>query len=335
MKTRENILIAGGAGFIGSHTAVALHQAGFEPIIVDNLSNTRIEMVQAIEEIIQEDIIFYNHDCCAKEQIEAVFKQHPIAGVIHFAAYKSVAESVAHPEKYLKNNMGSLEVMLSCMQEANVSNLVFSSSATVYGEPDENPVTEQTPFKQAASPYGETKQLGEQRIQEFCDQHSAFNAALLRYFNPIGAHPSGKIGELPIGIPNNLLPLVNQAAKGERRLKIFGKDYNTPDGTCLRDYIHVMDLAEAHVSALQWLFGQHGSCEAFNLGQGKGDSVLSIIENFQAINQVKVPFDWAERRPGDVEQIWADPTKAQNILGWKTKRSTTEALRDSWIFSKK
>jgi UDP-glucose 4-epimerase len=335
MNRDKNILISGGAGFIGSHTAVALHEAGYTPIIVDNLSNTRIEMVEGIESIIQKKIAFHQYDCCNKNQIASVFKQYPIHGVIHFAAFKSVAESVDHPQKYMDNNMGSLEVMLSCMHEANVRQFVFSSSATVYGEPDENPVTEETPFKKAASPYGETKQLGEHHIQEFCAQHANFNAALLRYFNPIGAHPSGRIGELPIGIPNNLLPLVNQAAKGERRLKIFGKDYNTPDGTCLREYIHVMDLAEAHVAALNWLFRQNGTCEAFNLGQGKGDSVLAIIENFQLINQVNIPFDWADRRPGDVEQIWANPGKAAHFLDWKTSRSTEEALRDAWNFAKK
>jgi len=264
-----------------------------------------------------------------------LFNLYSIQGVIHFAAFKSVAESVIEPQKYLDNNMGSLQVIVDCMHQNGVNNLVFSSSATVYGEPDNNPVTEDTPFKQAASPYGETKQLGELFIQDHCTQENTFNAALLRYFNPIGAHPSANIGELPLGIPNNLLPLVNQAAKGERSLKIFGNDYNTPDGTCLRDYIHVMDLAEAHVAALQWLFQQIGTCEAFNLGQGKGDSVLNIIQSFETINQVKIPFEWSERRPGDVEQIWANPSKAFNTLGWQTKRSTENALRDSWNFAKK
>lgn len=335
MSMEKNILITGGAGFIGSHTAVALRQAGLTPIVVDNLSNTSMEMVHGIESIIQEKVVFHPYDCCNKIQIKSVFEQYPIHGVIHFAAFKSVAESVLEPQKYMKNNMGSLEVMLDCMKDAGVNNLVFSSSATVYGEPDTNPVTEDTPFKKAASPYGETKQLGEKCIQSHCSENIHFNAALLRYFNPIGAHPSGNIGELPLGIPNNLLPLVNQAAKGERILKIFGKDYNTPDGTCLRDYIHVMDLAEAHVAALRWLLEQNGVCEAFNLGQGKGDSVLDIIQNFESINGVAIPFEWSDRRPGDVEQIWANASKAKNILGWETKRSTTDALKDSWNFAKK
>lgn len=335
MSMEKNILITGGAGFIGSHTAVALQQAGLTPIIVDNLSNTRMEMIDGIEAIIGKKITFYPYDCCNKEEIKSVFDNHIIHGVIHFAAFKSVAESVIEPQKYLDNNLGSLQVILECMQESGVHNLVFSSSATVYGEPDINPVTEETPFKKAASPYGETKQMGEKLIESHCAEFHNFNAALLRYFNPIGAHPSAKIGELPLGIPNNLLPLVNQAAKGERVLKIFGKDYNTPDGTCLRDYIHVMDLAEAHVAALKWLFNQIGSCQAFNLGQGKGDSVLSIIQNFETINQVSIPYEWSERRPGDVEQIWANVSKAKNILGWETQRSTSEALRDSWNFAKK
>jgi UDP-glucose 4-epimerase len=335
MSIEKNILITGGAGFIGSHTAVALHQAGLRPIIVDNLSNTRMEMIEGIEDIIQQKLTFYPFDCCDKEQIQSVFNDHVIDGVIHFAAFKSVAESVLEPQKYLDNNMGSLQVVLGCMQESGVNNLVFSSSATVYGEPDINPVTEETPFKKAASPYGETKQLGEEFIQSHCKENIDFNAALLRYFNPIGAHPSSKIGELPLGIPNNLLPLVNQAAKGERVLKIFGNDYNTPDGTCLRDYIHVMDLAEAHVAALRWLFNQKGTCEAFNLGQGKGDSVLSVIQNFESINEVTIPFEWSDRRPGDVEQIWANPSKAKSMLGWNTQRSTADALRDSWNFAKK
>ncbi len=335
MNAKKNILITGGAGFIGSHTAVALHEAGFNPIIVDNLSNTRLELVHGIEEIIQSKVDFHQLDCCNKEQMIDLFNQYTIQGVIHFAAFKSVAESVLEPQKYLDNNMGSLQVIANCMHKNGVNNLVFSSSATVYGEPDNNPVTEDTPFKQAASPYGETKQLGEKFIQDHCSRDDHFNAALLRYFNPIGAHPSACIGELPLGIPNNLLPLVNQAAKGERLLKIFGNDYNTPDGTCLRDYIHVMDLAEAHVAALQWLFQQNGRCEAFNLGQGKGDSVLNIIQSFETVNQVQIPYEWSERRPGDVEQIWANPTKAFETFGWQTKRSTAEALRDSWNFAKK
>lgn len=335
MNLKKNILITGGAGFIGSHTTVALHEAGFNPIVLDNLSNTSMSMVDGVNDIIQQKTVFHLADCCNIEQVRSVFKLYPIEGVIHFAAFKSVAESVQEPQKYWDNNMGSLHVIFSCMQEFGVKNLVFSSSATVYGEPDINPVSEETPFKKAASPYGETKQAGEHFIQELCTKNQSFNAALLRYFNPIGAHPSAIIGELPLGIPNNLLPLVNQAAKGERILKIFGNDYNTPDGTCLRDYIHVMDLAEAHVAALQWLFEQNGKCEAFNLGQGKGDSVLNIIENFQFINQVNIPFEWSDRRPGDVEQIWANPEKAKKMLCWSTKRSTNDALRDAWNFAKK
>jgi UDP-glucose 4-epimerase len=323
---RSEILVTGGAGFIGAHTVVALYEAGFEPIILDNFSNTHAEMLEGIASIIGVKPTTYSQDCCDAEAVEVVFKSHQIKGVIHFAAFKSVAESVAEPEKYKYNNLQSLATILNAMQKNNVDHFVFSSSATVYGQPDMNPVDENTAWKEAASPYGWTKQQGEISIHQFKKEYPNFSAALLRYFNPIGAHPSGYIGEYPIGIPNNLIPLVNQAALGLRILKIFGSDYNTPDGTCVRDYIHVMDLANAHVKALQWLENVSSTLEVFNLGQGKGDSVKEIIDMYQLANNITIPFEMAARRPGDVESIWADVTKAKEILDWQSQYTTYEAL---------
>ena len=323
---RSEILVTGGAGFIGAHTVVALYEAGFEPIILDNFSNTHAEMLEGIASIIGVKPTTYSQDCCDAEAVEVVFKSHQIKGVIHFAAFKSVAESVAEPEKYKYNNLQSLATILNAMQKNNVDHFVFSSSATVYGQPDLNPVDENTAWKEAASPYGWTKQQGEILIHQFKKEYPNFSAALLRYFNPIGAHPSGYIGEYPIGIPNNLIPLVNQAALGLRILKIFGSDYNTPDGTCVRDYIHVMDLANAHVKALQWLENVSSTLEVFNLGQGKGDSVKEIIDMYQLANNITIPFEMAARRPGDVESIWADVTKAREVLDWQSQYTTYEAL---------
>ncbi len=331
---RKQILVTGGVGFIGSHTILSLHNAGYEPIIVDNLSNTHTSILDGLSSILGHSPKLHVVDCCDEEAMNAIFKLYNISGVIHFAAFKSVAESVAEPEKYKRNNLDSLQVILKLMDQHQVHHLVFSSSATVYGQPDVNPVLEETPWKEAASPYGWTKQEGERMIQAFAQSHSTFKSALLRYFNPIGAHPSGKIGEYPIGIPNNLIPLVNQAAKGQRELKIFGEDYNTPDGTCIRDYIHVMDLADAHVKALTWLEETPLQVEAFNLGQGKGDSVLEIIRLYEKVNQIKIPFEIAPRRSGDVEQIWADVSKAKKLLNWSTRFSSEEALLHSFQFEK-
>ncbi len=332
---RPEILVTGGAGFIGAHTVVALYEAGFLPIILDNFSNTHVEMLDGIESIIGIKPTTYQQDCCDSKAVNDVFKSHQVKGVIHFAAFKSVAESVAEPEKYKYNNLQSLTTILDAMKSYQVRDFVFSSSATVYGQPDLNPVDENTEWKDAASPYGWTKQQGEIIINEFKNQNPNFNAALLRYFNPIGAHPSGNIGEYPIGIPNNLIPLVNQAALGLRTLKIFGSDYNTPDGTCVRDYIHVMDLANAHVKALQWLKNETSTIEVFNLGQGKGDSVKEIIEMYQSANNITIPFELADRRPGDVESIWADVRKAKDILKWQSQYTTYEALVHAHRFAKR
>lgn len=331
---RPEILVTGGAGFIGSHTVVALFEAGFSPIIIDNFSNTPTEMVDGIAAIIGTTPPTYQIDCCNADAVNEVFEKHQIKGVIHFAAFKSVAESVAEPEKYKYNNLQSLNTILQMMQKHDVWELVFSSSATVYGQPDTNPVDETTAWKEAASPYGWTKQQGEIIIQEFKKHNPLFKAAILRYFNPIGAHPTGLIGEYPIGIPNNLIPLVNQAAMGLRILKIFGSDYNTTDGTCVRDYIHVVDLANAHVKSLLWLAKAESSIEIFNLGQGKGDSVKEIIDMYQSANGIEIPFEWAPRRAGDVESIWANVQKANEILDWQTQYSTFEALVHAYQFAK-
>ena len=328
---KKEILVTGGAGFIGSHTCVALSEAGYTPVIVDNLSNSQESMIRGIEEIIQNKIAFYPTDCCHIEPLEQIFKLHRFVGVIHFAAFKSVGESVAAPQKYMENNMGSLRNILALMEENQTPNLVFSSSCTVYGEPDTNPVLESTSWKNAASPYGHTKQLGEIYIKER-HQEQPIGHVILRYFNPIGAHPSGRIGELPIGVPNNLVPVMIKKIAQRQPLQVFGNDYPTPDGSCIRDYIHVMDLAEAHVKSLQWLEKNPKQSEVFNVGQGKGNSVLEVINQFQIVNDIPVPYEISPRRDGDIAQIFADPVKAEKLLGWKTKRTTSEALRDAWKF---
>ncbi len=328
---RKCILVTGGAGYIGSHTCVQLWEAGYQPIVIDNLSNSQLSMMEGIERIIGTRLPFYNSDCCDPQSVRSVFDAHAIEGIIHFAAFKSVAESVAHPEKYLSNNMGSLENILSIMKERGVKNLVFSSSCTVYGEPEENPVNEDTSWQEAASPYGHTKQLGEIAIQK-AQNEFPLGSVILRYFNPIGAHPSGHIGELPIGIPNNLVPVLIQKINAKQDLQVFGDDYPTPDGSCIRDYIHVIDLANAHVKALQWLEKKPLETEVFNIGQGKGNSVLEIIQLFEKANDIKVSYQITKRREGDISKIWADTKKAQNQLMWEPTRTTEDALKDAWNF---
>jgi len=327
----KKILVTGGAGFIGSHTCVSLFESGYTPVIVDNLCNSKESMIQGIEKIIGNKIDFYSIDCCHLEQLDFIFQKHSFVGAIHFAAFKSVAESVAEPQKYMDNNMGSLQNLVTLMEKYNVPNLVFSSSCTVYGEPEVNPVSEDTPWKAAASPYGHTKQLGEMYISERHAVHP-IGHVILRYFNPIGAHPTGCIGELPLGTPNNLVPVMIKKVSQNQPLNVFGNDYPTPDGSCIRDYIHVMDLAEAHVKALQWLEKNPSHAEIFNIGQGKGNSVLEVIEQFEAINGVPVSFEISPRRAGDITQIFAEPIKAQKLLGWQAKRTTTQALKDAWHF---
>jgi len=326
------ILVTGGLGFIGSHTVVALNEANYEPIIIDNLSNSEKFILERLEQITGKSIPFYEGDCCGFGLLENIFSAQKIEGIIHFAAYKAVGESVAEPLKYYENNLLSLITLLKVMQKFGVSHLVFSSSCTVYGQAETLPVNENAPILPATSPYGNTKQIGEEIIRDVVHSGAKIKAIALRYFNPIGSHPSGLIGELPRGIPNNLVPFITQTAAGLRKeLQIFGNDYPTPDGTCIRDYIHVCDLAEAHVQALAYLRKQEIPFYNFvNVGTGKGNSVLEVVNTFQEVTAKKVPYKIAPRRKGDVIAIYADAEKAEKELQWQAKRTLADALRDAW-----
>lgn len=328
----KNILVTGGAGYIGSHTVVELDNAGYNPIIVDNLSNSSITVLQGLKNITGKDFSFYQLDCNDKEALRAVFKENKIDGIIHFAAYKAVGESVQKPLEYYENNVGSLMTLIRLMKEENVSQLIFSSSCTVYGQPDKLPVTEKSPKKVAESPYGNTKQVCEEIIEDTTISDKNFRAIALRYFNPIGAHPTSEIGELPLGIPNNLVPFITQTAAGWReQLTVFGSDYNTPDGTCVRDYIHVVDLAKAHVKSLEYLNSNTGiAFDIFNLGTGNGNTVLEIVNSFEKVTGVKLNYKIGARRSGDIEKVYADVTKSSEGLGWKTEKTLDESLLDSW-----
>ncbi len=328
----KEILVTGGAGFIGSHTVVALSEAGFVPVIVDNFSNSDRRMVDRITELCPGAVHFHMLNCCDESALRAVFQAHDISGAIHFAAFKAVGESVQRPLQYFENNINSLTTLLKIMHEFEVQNLVFSSSCTVYGIPDVLPIDETAPVKPAISPYGFTKQACEQAIRYAAESGWTLRSVLLRYFNPIGAHPSGKIGELPLGVPNNLVPFITQTAIGLReKLSIFGNDYDTPDGTCVRDYIHVMDLAEAHVKSLQWLDARTDQpVVVFNIGTGRGYSVKEVVDTFERETGVKLKYRYAERRPGDVPSIFADASMAKEELGWKAEKTMADALRDAW-----
>ena len=333
MSNSKKVLVTGGAGYIGSHTVVSLVNAGYQPIIIDNFSNSDPQVIDNITDILQQEVLSIDGDCRSVELIQSVFEDHQIDGVIHFAASKAVGESVEKPLLYYNNNLVSLILILETMIKFQVSNLVFSSSCTVYGQPDELPVTEETERKTAASPYGNTKKICEDIIRDVVNGDTDLKAVSLRYFNPIGAHPSGKIGELPIGVPNNLIPFVAQTAAGIRQMiTVFGDDYNTPDGTCIRDYIHVMDLADAHVRALAYLDEQQvdNHYQIFNLGTGKGNSVMEVLKSFEEVNGVPVNYQIGPRRSGDIEQIFADVQKAERILGWKAAKSMKDALADTW-----
>jgi UDP-glucose 4-epimerase len=333
------ILVTGGLGYIGSHTVVELLNEGFEVIIVDNLSNSEITVLAGIEAITGKKPVFENCDVCNTEALSKCFKTHvAIDAVIHFAAYKAVGESVQRSLDYYKNNVGGLISLLEVMKEYNTKYLVFSSSCTVYGQPDVLPVTELSPIKKAESPYGNTKQICEDIIRDAIISDSSFSANLLRYFNPIGAHPSALIGELPKGIPNNLLPFITQTAIGIRKeLQVFGNDYNTPDGSCIRDYIYVVDLAKAHVCALKRMMkiAENGNCEVFNIGTGKGISVLELLHEFMQANNVNVPYKIVGRRAGDVEQVWADTSRANEVLGWHAQTPLVEVLQSAWRWEQK
>lgn len=333
---KETILVTGGTGFIGSHTVVELQQAGYNVVIIDNLSNSKADVVDGIERITGIRPAFENVDCCDMKSMENVFnKYNSIKGIIHFAASKAVGESVQKPLLYYRNNILSLINILELMSQHGVKGIIFSSSCTVYGQPSpENlPVTENAPIQKALSPYGNTKQINEEIIQDYIHSGAPIKSVILRYFNPIGAHPTAHIGELPNGVPMNLIPFVTQTAIGIRKqLKIFGNDYNTPDGTCIRDYIYVVDLAKAHVKAMERILEDKGtdSVEIFNIGTGRGVSTLEVVEGFEKATGVKVNWEYAPRREGDIEKVWADPAKANNVLGWKAETSLEDTLRSAW-----
>jgi UDP-glucose 4-epimerase len=330
----KKILVTGGLGFIGSHTAVELQNEGYEVVIIDDLSNASIDVIEGITAITGKTPFFEKIDLKEKSSVEHFFqKHHDILGVIHFAASKAVGESVEKPLLYYENNLNTLIYMLKEVLNLDASNFIFSSSCTVYGQADEMPITENAPVKPAESPYGNTKQIGEEIIKDTCEVNTHLNAIALRYFNPIGAHPSAKIGELPIGVPQNLVPFITQTAAGLREcLSVFGNDYPTPDGTCIRDYIHVVDLAKAHVIALERLIeGKNQSnFETFNVGTGVGSSVLEVIQSFEKVSGQSLNYKIAPRREGDVIKAYANTTKANSVLGWKAKSTLDDAMLSAW-----
>jgi len=330
------ILVNGGAGYIGSHTCIELMKAGYEIIVADNLYNSCEEALRRVEQISGKKVPFVNVDLCDGEAVDALFASHPeIDAVIHFAAYKAVGESVQKPLEYYTNNLGCTLTVLNAMRKYNVKNFVFSSSATVYGDPASVPITEDFPTGATTNPYGTTKVMMEQILKDYCKADPTMNVALLRYFNPIGAHESGLIGEDPNGIPNNLMPFVCQTAAGIRKeLQVFGDDYDTPDGTGVRDYIHVTDLISGHIAALKKLETKPG-CIIHNLGTGNGTSVLEMVHRFEAVNGVSVPYRIVARRPGDVASCYADPSKAFEELGWKAVKTLDDMVRDSWMWQLK
>lgn len=331
---KHTILVTGGTGFIGSHTTVELINAGYDVVIVDNLSNSKADVVDGIEKITGVRPVFIEADCCDLQAMDKIFAKYPIDGIIHFAASKAVGESVEKPLLYYRNNILSLVNLLELMPRHDVKGIIFSSSCTVYGQPDpENlPVTEEAPIKPAESPYGNTKQINEEIIRDDINSGAPIKAILLRYFNPIGSHPSAIIGELPNGVPMNLIPFVTQTAAGIRKeLKVFGNDYNTPDGTCIRDYIYVVDLAKAHVKAMERVLDTDSpKLEVFNVGTGHGVSTKEVIDAFERATGVKLNWSYADRRQGDIEKVWANPEKANKVLGWKAETSVDDALKSAW-----
>jgi UDP-glucose 4-epimerase len=336
---KKKVIVTGGAGYIGSHTAVELIADGFDVVIIDNLYNSDITVLDGIKAITGIRPVFYDYDICDKNKLSEVFAgEGKIDAIIHFAAYKAVGESVRKPLDYYRNNLVSLMNLLEMMEQHSTPALVFSSSCTVYGQPDTLPVTETSPVREAISPYGYTKQMGEVIIRDTMAARQTHKAISLRYFNPIGAHPTAYIGELPHGVPENLVPFITQTAIGLRdELKVFGNDYNTPDGSCIRDYLHVVDLAKAHVVALKRLIesGNKENYEVFNLGTGTGVSVFEAIAAFERATGVKVKYSVTARRPGDIEKIWADPSLANRELKWKTEITLDEAMETAWRWEKK
>lgn len=334
----DKILVTGGLGFIGSHTVVELQNEGYEVVIIDDLSNSSMDVLEGITDITGKKPIFEKLDLKEKSKVQNFFKKHQdIKGVIHFAASKAVGESVQKPLMYYENNINTLVYVLQELSNLPQSNFIFSSSCTVYGQAEVMPITENAPVKPAESPYGNTKQIGEEIIQDICRVEPNLNAISLRYFNPIGAHPTAKIGELPIGVPQNLVPFITQTAAGLREcLSVFGDDYPTPDGTCIRDYIHVVDLAKAHVLALQRLLSNENETnyETFNVGTGVGSSVLEVIQSFERMSGLSLNYKIAPRREGDVVQAYAETTKANITLGWKAQFTLDDAMKSAWLWEK-
>jgi len=337
METKK-ILVTGGLGFIGSHTVVELQNQGFEVVIIDNLSNTSLNVLDGIANITGINTAFENLDLREKEKVQDFFKRHrDISGVIHFAASKAVGESVGNPLLYYENNLNTLIYLLQELQQQPEANFIFSSSCTVYGQAEKMPITEDASIQTAMSPYGNTKQIGEEIITDTA-KVTAISAILLRYFNPIGAHPSAEIGELPIGVPQNLVPFITQTGLGLRKeLSVYGDDYPTSDGTCVRDYIHVVDLAKAHVIAMKRLLDKKNleKVEIFNLGTGTGSSVLEVIHAFEKVSGKKLPYKIVDRREGDITSAYANTDKANNILGWKAQSTLDEAMESAWKWEQK
>ncbi|MBO5612226.1 MAG: UDP-glucose 4-epimerase GalE [Prevotella sp.] len=337
---KKTILVTGGTGFIGSHTTVELQEAGYDVVIVDNLSNSNENVIDGIEKITGIRPAFEKVDCLDKDSLDKVFKKYsPIEGVIHFAASKAVGESVEKPLLYYRNNIVSLINILELMVDNCVPAIIFSSSCTVYGQPDAEhlPVTENAPIQKALSPYGNTKQINEEIIADFIHSKAPLKSIILRYFNPIGAHPSAHIGELPNGVPMNLIPFVTQTAAGIReQLKIFGNDYDTPDGTCIRDYIYVVDLAKAHVAAMNRVLQQDSpELDYFNIGTGNGVSTLEVVNSFCEATGVKLNWAFAPRREGDIEKVWGNVDKANKVLGWKATTPLKTVLATAWKWQQK
>jgi len=332
------ILVTGGLGFIGSHTVVELQNEGFEVVVIDDLSNSSVEVLEGIQAITGTKPEFEKIDLRDKAAVQSFFKKHEdVSGVIHFAASKAVGESVQNPLLYYENNLGALVYILQELQKKDAANFIFSSSCTVYGQAEKMPISEESPIQAAMSPYGNTKQIGEEIIRDVVNV-SSIKAILLRYFNPVGAHPSVNIGELPLGVPQNLVPFITQTAIGLReQLSVFGDDYPTPDGTCVRDYIHVVDLAKAHVTALKRLTESKNAdkVEVFNLGTGKGKSVLEVIKAFEAASGKQLNYKIVPKREGDVTEAYADTTKANDVLGWKAELSLEDALASAWKWEQK
>jgi UDP-glucose 4-epimerase len=336
--TKKKILVTGGAGYIGSHTVVELFNAGYDPIIIDNFSNAEKSVLNGLKEITGHEIKLYEGDCNDRNFLFELFeKEGVIDGVIHFAAFKAVGESVQKPLQYYHNNINSLIMLLEVMEKKNCHNFVFSSSCTVYGQPEKLPVTEETPKKQAESPYGNTKKICEDILEDYSKSGGKIKIIALRYFNPVGAHPSSKIGELPLGVPNNLVPFVTQTAAGLRKeLTIFGNNYNTPDGTCIRDYIHVVDLAKAHVKSFEYLNINNDEqfFDVYNVGTGRGHTVLEVIKAFEKVSGENLNYKIGSKRPGDIEKVYASVEKVEKDLKWKAELSLEESLKDSWNWQK-